>query len=57
MAEETAGMRPADVVGIGVNAVDRVLLVPEFPRPGSKMEFRGAEEHLGGQVARAMIAC
>jgi sugar/nucleoside kinase (ribokinase family) len=57
MAEERTGMRPVDVVGIGVNAADRVLLLSVFPRPGSKMEFCRAEEHLGGQAASAMIAC
>ncbi len=46
-----------DVAGIGVNAADRILLLPEFPHTGGKMEIREAQQQLGGQVATAIIAC
>jgi sulfofructose kinase len=57
MTEERIEICAVDVAGIGVNSADRMLMLPEFPRPGSKMELRGAEKHLGDQVASAMIAC
>ncbi|MFN7920771.1 MAG: PfkB family carbohydrate kinase [Bryobacteraceae bacterium] len=46
-----------DVVGIGLNATDTVLLVPRFPAYAGKEPFD--EEFLspGGQVASAMVAC
>src|SRR5438477_12924778 len=46
-----------DVVGVGLNATDTLLLVPHFPAYAGKVPFQ--EEHLspGGQVASAMVAC
>jgi sulfofructose kinase len=46
-----------DVVGIGLNATDTLLIVPHFPAYAGKVPFE--EEHLspGGQVASAMVAC
>lgn len=46
-----------DVVGIGLNATDTVILVPHFPAYAGKVAFD--EEFLspGGQVASAMVAC
>ena len=46
-----------DVVGVGLNATDTVIFVPEFPTCGAKVEFGSARTFLGGQVATAMIAC
>ncbi|MBP1700646.1 MAG: PfkB domain protein [Deltaproteobacteria bacterium] len=43
--------KPFDVVGMGLNAVDFISVVPEFPAPNSKMEILG-----GGQVATALVA-
>jgi sulfofructose kinase len=46
-----------DVVGIGLNATDTLLLLPKFPAYAGKVPF--AEEILspGGQVASAMVTC
>jgi sulfofructose kinase len=46
-----------DVVGVGLNATDTLLIVPRFPAYAGKVPFE--EEHLspGGQVASAMVAC
>ncbi len=47
----------ADVVGVGLNATDTVIPVPQFPELGSKVEIHSASAYLGGQVASAMVAC
>lgn len=46
-----------DVVGVGLNATDTLLIVPHFPAYAGKVPFQ--EEFLspGGQVASAMVAC
>jgi sulfofructose kinase len=46
-----------DVLGIGENATDTVLQLPQFPALGSKVEMLGAQILPGGQVATALIAC
>ena len=46
-----------DILGIGENATDTVLQLPQFPALGSKVEMLGAQIQLGGQVATALIAC
>ena len=45
-----------DVVGMGLNAVDFLTVVPEFPTPNSKMEILQFSKQGGGQVATAMVA-
>jgi sulfofructose kinase len=51
--------RPArlDVVGVGLNATDTLISVPQLPPPGAKVEVRSINVLPGGQVATAMIAC
>jgi len=46
-----------DVVGVGLNATDTLLIVPHFPAYAGKVPF--VEELLspGGQVASALVAC
>jgi len=46
-----------DIVGVGLNATDTLLIVPHFPAYAGKVPF--VEEILspGGQVASAMVAC
>jgi sulfofructose kinase len=46
-----------DVVGVGLNATDTLLIVPNFPAYAGKVPF--IEEILspGGQMASAMVAC
>lgn len=46
-----------DVVGVGLNALDTLLLLPSFPQRGSKMAARSLHVLPGGQVATAMVAC
>jgi sulfofructose kinase len=46
-----------DILGIGENATDTVLRLPQFPSLGSKVELLSAEILPGGQVATTMIAC
>jgi sulfofructose kinase len=46
-----------DVLGIGLNATDTLLILPEFPPYAGKVPF--SEEILspGGQVATAVVSC
>ena len=48
--------KPFEVVGMGLNSVDFLSLVPEFPASNSKMEILRFERSGGGQVATAMVA-
>ena len=57
MSRETTEAKTFDVVGIGLNATDIAIEVPEFPGFNSKTEFQSAEWQAGGQVATAMVAC
>lgn len=51
-------MRPLfDVLGIGLNATDTLLLVEEFPPYAGKVPFRRELLSPGGQVATAIVAC
>jgi hypothetical protein len=40
-----------DLVGVGLNATDTLISCPQFPEPGSKVEFHSANVLPGGQVA------
>ena len=46
--------KPFDVVGFGINSVDQVYIVPEYPRPDSKCEILRHETMPGGQIATAV---
>jgi sulfofructose kinase len=46
-----------DVVGVGLNATDTLILLPEFPAYGGKAPFEREVLSPGGQVASAMVAC
>jgi sulfofructose kinase len=48
--------KPFDVVGMGLNSVDFIAVVPEFPTLNSKMEITKFSKQGGGQVATAMVA-
>ncbi len=48
--------KPFDVVGMGLNSVDFISVVPEFPAPNSKMKMLRFSKQGGGQVATAMVA-
>jgi sulfofructose kinase len=51
------GDRPFDVVGVGVNVVNELLVVPRFPEPDTKTDAVGVVRQGGGLVATAMVAC
>ena len=46
-----------DVVGVGLNATDTLLLVPHFPAYAGKAPFQEEIVSPGGQVASAMVTC
>lgn len=46
-----------DVVGIGLNATDTVILVRDFPALGGKERVVGISRQAGGQIATAMVVC
>ena len=48
--------KPFDVVGMGLNSVDFLCMVPEFPTLNSKMRILNFSKQGGGQVATAMVA-
>ncbi len=50
-------MADFDVVGVGLNATDTVLIVPHFPAYGGKAPFTREFYSVGGQVATAMVTC
>jgi sulfofructose kinase len=49
--------RGCDVLGIGLNATDTLLLVAEFPPYAGKVPFQRELLSPGGQVATAVVAC
>jgi sulfofructose kinase len=49
--------RAFDVLGIGLNATDTLLLVQEFPPYAGKVAFDREQLSPGGQVASAVVAC
>jgi sugar/nucleoside kinase (ribokinase family) len=51
------GMTNIDVVGVGLNATDTVLIVPHFPAYAGKAPYEREFVSTGGQVASAMVAC
>ncbi len=54
---ELPGHRPFEVVGMGLNAVDWIVHVPNFPRRNSKVQVKEFRRLPGGQVATAMALC
>ena len=45
-----------DAVGFGLNAVDHLIVVPEYPAFDTKTRFTEYEKSAGGQTASAMVA-
>lgn len=54
---EANPIKKVDVVGVGLNAADTLVLVPHHPAQGSKVEAESVTLLPGGQVATAVIAC
>lgn len=48
--------REFDAVGFGLNAVDHLIVVPEYPAFDTKVRFTEYEKSAGGQTASAMVA-
>ncbi len=48
--------RPFDVVGMGLNSVDFLAIVPQFPKINTKTKILRFSKQGGGQVATAMVA-
>ena len=46
-----------DVVGVGLNATDTLIIVPRFPAYAGKVPFEQEVVSPGGQVASALVAC
>ncbi len=55
--ERGRGAAPVDVVGLGLNAMDYIAVVPRFPRPGGKTDIAHLRLEPGGQVATALTVC
>jgi sugar/nucleoside kinase (ribokinase family) len=53
----TFQQKPFDVVGLGLNAVDFLCVIPRFPAFDTKTEIVRYEKQGGGQVATAMVSC
>jgi len=50
-------MAEFDIVGVGLNATDTLLIVPHFPAYAGKVPYLEEITSPGGQVASAMVAC
>ena len=46
-----------EVVGIGLNATDRVVRVRQFPALGGKERITSSSIQAGGQIATALVTC
>jgi sulfofructose kinase len=49
--------RPFDVAGLGLNSVDLVAVVAEYPAVNSKQRLQRVARLPGGQIATAMATC
>jgi sugar/nucleoside kinase (ribokinase family) len=48
---------PFDVVGVGVNVINHLFLLPRFPEPDTKVDSVAVTQQGGGVVATALVAC
>src|ERR1043166_2416481 len=48
--------KPFDAVGFGLNAVDHLIVVPEYPAFDTKIRLVEHKQSAGGQTATAMVA-
>jgi sulfofructose kinase len=56
-ASDTDEVSKIDLVGVGLNATDTLIVVPHLPSRGSKVDSPAVTVLPGGQVATAVIAC
>jgi sulfofructose kinase len=52
-----AGSSRVDVVGLGLNSIDLVAVVPEYPAANTKQRLERYERYPGGQIATALAVC
>ena len=52
-----AGTRPFDVAGFGLNSIDLLAVVAEYPASNSKQRLQRFMHMPGGQIATALSAC
>jgi sulfofructose kinase len=52
-----AGSRPFDVVGFGLNSIDLVAVVSQYPERNTKQRLQSFSKNAGGQIATALVAC
>lgn len=50
------GNKPFDAVGFGLNAVDHLIVVPEYPAFDTKIRLLEHKQSAGGQTATTMVA-
>src|SRR5215203_6357380 len=50
------GRKPFDAVGFGLNAVDHLIVVPQYPAFDTKIRLLDHKQSAGGQTASAMVA-
>jgi sugar/nucleoside kinase (ribokinase family) len=48
--------KPFDAVGFGLNAVDHLIVAPEYPAFDTKMRLLAHKQSAGGQTATAMVS-
>ncbi len=53
---ELSSQKDFDVVGFGTNAVDFLIVVPEYPKFNSKVELKNYFQLAGGEVASTMVS-
>lgn len=51
------GSRPFDVAGLGLNSIDLVAVVAEYPESNTKQRLQRFSRLPGGQIATALSAC
>jgi sugar/nucleoside kinase (ribokinase family) len=51
------GTRPFDVAGFGLNSIDLLAVVAEFPTSNTKQRLQRFSRMPGGQIATALVAC
>jgi sulfofructose kinase len=56
-AVPSPGSRPFDVAGFGLNSVDLVAVVAEYPALNTKQRLQRVARLPGGQIATAMATC
>src|SRR5215831_14202636 len=51
------GTRPFDVSGLGLNSIDLLAVVAEYPESNTKQRLQRFARLPGGQIATALSAC